>query len=410
MRVLNVNKYHYLRGGSEQYFFFVERGLRARGHDVVPFAMRHPDNLPSEYERYWPAEVDYFGGSLRARVAAGFKVLYSRDARLCVARLLDDHPADVAHLHLFQQQFSLAILPEIRRRGIPIVHTVHDLKPVCPAYRMLTHDGICERCLGGHFHRCVRHRCVKGSLAGSLVAAVEMYLAHLGGFYRHIDRFVAPSRFYARKLEEGGIPGGKIEVLPLACEVEQTAARYDDDGYALCAGRLSEEKGVATLLQAARIAGSKVPIKIAGTGPLEDSLRRQAADLGLEHVEFVGYQSGARLRELQAGAMFFVVPSEWYENAPVVIHEALSLGKPVVGSRIGGIPELVEDGENGLTFAMGDAAALAEALASLAADPGRRRRLGTAARRRAEARHSPAAHVERLLEIYAECRAGSRRA
>jgi len=403
VRVLNVNKFYYPRGGSEQYFFFVERELRRRGHEVVPFAMQHPDNLPSPFSDYFAEPVDYFSGGVAARARAALRVIYSRDARRRLARLLDATRPDVAHLHVFQQQLSHSILPELKRRGIPILYTAHDFKAVCPNYQLRTHDGFCERCLGGHFHHCTVHRCVKGSLPASLVATAEMYVARMKGWYDLVDRFHTPSRFHKDKLEAGGIRGDRITVLPLACDLQRFTPHGADDGYMVFAGRLVEEKGILTLLDAVQGLGRRPPLKILGTGPLDAVLRQRTAACGLRDVEFLGYQTGEVLRRLLAGAMFFVVPSEVYENTPVVIYEAMSLGKPVIGARIGGIPEMIVDGDTGLLVEPGDAAALGAAIERLASDAPLRQLMGRQARVRAEQVYAPDAHLDRLLELYAAC-------
>ena len=338
-----------------------------------------------------------------SRLRAGAKVIYSRDARRRLARLLDATRPDIAHLHLFQQQFSHAILPELKQHGIPIVNTVHDLKPVCPNYKMLTHDGLCERCVGGHFYHCTVHRCIKGSLAGSLLGSIEMYVARFAGYYELIDRFIATNHWYATKLAQGGIPAHKIVVEPYACDLQRFAPRYDDDGYVVFVGRLAEEKGVPTLLEAMRHVGSSAGLKIVGTGPLEVQLRECATAFGLRNVEFLGFQSGETLQALLAGAMCFVVPSEWYENSPLVIYEAMSLGKPVIGSRVGGIPELIVEDETGVTFEPGNAQTLAAALERLVTNPGLRHHLGRNARQRAETVYAPRRPHGRLLAIYESC-------
>jgi glycosyltransferase involved in cell wall biosynthesis len=403
MRIININKFHYARGGSEQYFFFLERALRRRGWEVIPFAMQHPQNRPTPFEVYFPKNVDYFAGSFLSRLVAATNVVYSAGVRRCLAHLLDDTNPSIAHVHLFQQQLSLAILPELAGRHIPIVHTVHDLKPICPNYKMLTHDGLCERCLGRRFYNCTLHRCVRGSVFGSLLATVEMYAAHFGGYLDLIDYFLTPSRWYGEKLVEGGIPAHKVRVLPLICDLDAYTPSYDDGGYFVFAGRLAEEKGVATLLKAMKRVGRQPLLKVAGTGPLEQQLKDEAARLGLHNVQFVGFRSGHELLSLLAGAMFVVVPSEWYENSPVAIYEAMALGKPVVASRIGGIPELIVEGETGFLFEAGNAEELAQQIARLADDPALRERLGREARHRGETIYAPATHMDRLLSIYADC-------
>ncbi|NOX81252.1 MAG: glycosyltransferase family 4 protein, partial [Deltaproteobacteria bacterium] len=177
--------------------------------------------------------------------------------------------------------------------------------------------------------------------------------------------------------------------------VDEYQPNYDNQGYAIFLGRLSQEKGVATLLQANRLSDSRLPLKIIGTGPLLGELSREYPE-----VEFMGYRSGQELKNLVANAAFVVVPSECYENCSMVVLEAMALGKPVIGSRIGGIPEQIEDGRTGFLFEMGNVKELARKIDILDSDAGLRKQLGHAARLKLEQKYSLAEHNRQLLKIY----------
>lgn len=404
LSILAVNKYHRLKGGAETIFFAEMEQLRERGHSVVPFSMKDDANLSTPFEPYFVDAVDYEKSGLADKIIASSKILYSWEARSKISSLLDGTSFDVAHLHNIYHQISPSILAPLRQRKIPIVLTVHDLKLVCGNYKMYINGHVCERCKGGkHFHLLL-NRCTKGSLAGSLVNTVEMYLHDLLGFYRQVDVFIAVSHFYRDKLIEFGVEPDKIVVLPSFVDTRQYEVAESVGDYALYFGRLSEEKGVDTFIDAAQH-NPHIPHWIVGTGPEEELLKARMSSLGLANVTFLGFQTGAALKKLVREALTIVVPSRWYENSPLTVLEAYASGRPVVGADIGGIPELVGDDESGLLFRSGNAQDLADQIAFLAADPARATAMGLRGRERIQTHFSEEVHIARLLEIYRQAKA-----
>ena len=309
---------------------------------------------------------------------------------------------NLAHVHLIAHQLSPSILPLLRDEGIPVVHTAHEYKLVCPAYHLyIHHEGeICERCLGGAYRHIITHRCLKNSLAASTLAGVSQYLHRWSGIYENnIDLFIAPSQFLAGKLSEGGIPAEQIRYLHNALDLSEYEPDFTPGDYAVFLGRLQPEKGVRTLLEAMRNVPSG-KLKIVGEGEDAGTLKAYAATHGLENVEFMGYRTGDELRALMRGAAFLVLPSEWYENCPMVTLEAYAYGKPVVASRIGGIPESIDEGETGLLYEPGDAAQLAERMNTLFADRAKMEAMGRAGRRKVERYGED--HYGDLMAIYEE--------
>jgi glycosyltransferase involved in cell wall biosynthesis len=288
---------------------------------------------------------------------------------------------------------------------VPVVQTVHDWKLLCPTYLMLCHGEVCERCAGGNVAHCVIHRCNRGSLLRSAVSAVESAAAGARDAYRPVRRFLCPSRFLLTKLRERGIAAERLVHLPLFVDPARLALGTDAPNrggeFALYVGRLSPEKGVRTLAAAARRA-PHVPLKIAGEGPLAAELARERERGGLDHVELLGALAGDALIALWRSARFTVVPSECYENSPLVVLESFALGKPVIGSRLGGVLELVgEDGAAGRLVPPRDPEALAAAMAALWADRDAAMAMGEAGRARVAARHTPEAHWAGLSAAYA---------
>jgi len=404
--VLNVNKFHYLRGGSERYYFDLEAILAERGHRVLSFSMTHARNRPSPQAAHFVPEVSWGGegGALRA-LRGGLSVIHSRAAATRIDRLLDAERVDVAHLHNIAHQLSPSVLGPLRRRGIPVVQTLHDYKLICPNYRLFTEGAPCERCRGGRYWNAFLHGCGRGAAAGSLLLAIESSVHRAAGDYqRGVDLFLAPSRFLLDKAVAFGVPRERLRHVPypiaIAPEGEWGAAAPRGDFF-LYAGRLAPEKGIRTLLLAAERLPD-VALHIAGDGELREEVAARAARL--PRVTLHGHLAQDEVARLQREALAVVVPSEWYENLPLAIIEAFAAGKPAVAAAIGGIPELVRDGETGLLFPPGDAAALARVLARAAGDREALAAMGARARDAARAGHDPGDHYRVLLASYAEAR------
>jgi glycosyltransferase involved in cell wall biosynthesis len=396
--LLSINNYYYPRGGAEVVFFRHNGMLHDAGWDVVPFAMNHRMNVGgSRTEFVSELEYGHESDGLATTIRKGIKSVYSFEARSKLARLIDRAGPDLCHAHNIYHHLSPSILGLVRARGIPLVMTLHDLKLACPAYTMLTHDGICERCKDGRLYQVVTHRCMKGSLALSALVMLESYLhLMLGSYVRNVDRFVVPSRFYLRKLVEWGFPAERFEYVPNFVATTSFEACYAPGRRFVYFGRLTPEKGVATLLRAA--AEAQVGVDIIGTGQQERELRELAAG---QDVRFLGYLTGTKLSAAVSAARAVVAPSEWYENAPLAVLEGAALGKPLIVARIGGLPELVADGESGWSFESGSVAELATTLRRVAELPDADvAAAGMAARRRVEDEFSPTRYLERIRDVY----------
>jgi len=400
--LLTINNYYYHRGGAEAIFFAHNRMFEELGWKVASFAMKHPLNLDTPWSKYFVEEIEFGENySLGEKLARIPKVIYSLEARRKLGKLLDALRPDVCHAHNIYHHISPSILGLLQRRGIPTVVTLHDLKIACPQYQMLAPDGICERCRGGRLHNVVKHRCIKGSAWLSSVVMAEAVLHRLLGSYRRcVDIFVVPSRFYIEKFLEWGMPGTKFRHIPNFVDVERFEPRYAPGKQFVYFGRVSREKGLATLIRSA--AAAHCPLLVAGTGPALEEMRTLTTSLDAP-VKFVGHLGGPELHELIRGARAIVLPSEWYENAPVSVLEAYALGKPVIGARIGGIPEQIREGETGLTFTSGNEDSLVAALRSVVERPDAQvQEMGRRGRDWVEKEFTAAVYRERMLQAYRE--------
>ena len=410
MRVLMVQTFYYYRGGDSTYMLSLSKLLEEKGHEVVPFAMQHPQNLPSPYARFFVSEVD-FPGLLRASSpAAVWKVatrsIYNGEARRKIAALADEVKPDIAHFHNIHAHLTTSIVAPLRKRGIPIVWTLHDYRLICPNTSLLSRGEICERCIPNRFYEAMLQRCKKGSLAASFIAMLTTLYERLERIPTRIDRFVTPSEFLRSKLIEGGFGPGRIACVPNFVDLALYAGRPERD-YFCYLGRLSHEKGLDILIRAvAKLETGR--LLIVGDGPEADDLKALALELGTSRVEFAGYRSGEELKRILAESQFLVLPSRWYENLPFAVMEAFASSKAVVASRIGGIPEMVDDGVNGLLFPPGDVEALAACLRRMLGDRGAREEMGRRGREKAERLYGRERHYERIEGIYREVIAAKR--
>ena len=402
MKILVVNKFYWGKGGSERVMFDLSRGYQARGHEVAPFAMASDRNDPTAWSRHFAPESDWDGVGPLAKLGLAGRVIWSPAAARSLQGVLREFRPDVAHVHNFHHQLSPSILAELARAGVPVVHTLHDYKVVCPNYLLYTEGAVCERCGGGRFAAAVRHRCVRDSRAASFVAAVESAWHRARRTVESgVATFVSPSRFLAAKVTELGFRGGPVRVVPNGVEASRFEPATVPGERFLYAGRLSREKGIATLL-AAVARQPAVRLDVAGDGPEAAAARASAESTAPGRVRFLGHLEPRELGERMRAARAVVVPSEWYENAPMAVLEAAACGVPVVGARIGGIPELVRDADTGLLHRPGDADDLGEKLARLAREPETAARLGRSARRLVEDELSLDRQIRTMLGILGE--------
>lgn len=362
--LLSINNYYYHRGGAEAIFLEHNKLFEKYRWRVVPFCMKHPENVKTPWEKYFASEIE-FGNhySLAQKFLFATKVIYSLEARNKIEELLKNIRVDICHCHNIYHHLSPSILPKIKSYGIPVVMTLHDLKLACPNYQMMTHGAICERCRGKKYYNVLIHRCIKNSFPLSALIMAESYIHHFFNIYEnYVDKFIVPSLFFKHKLNKWGLNINKMVHIPNFIDVEQYIPDFNHGKKFLYFGRLSREKGLMTLIKAAKLAN--VTIMIAGTGPERSNLENLANQIGAQ-VEFLGFLCGNRLKNTIKSCRASILPSVVYENAPLSIMESYALGKPVIGAQIGGIPELIKEKETGMTFQSGSIEQLAETLKTL---------------------------------------------
>lgn len=399
MRILICNKFMYPRGGDCNVALATARMLRAEGHEVRLFAMQYPDNLDVPDASGYVSRVDFSAG-LVSKLKAVRRMLGKGDIRASFRRVMEEFRPDVVHLHNIHSYLSPVIGEIAASAGVRTVWTLHDYKPVCPAYSCRRPDGSnCEECFGGNLH-VVEHRCMKGSRAASLMAHLEARRWHRARLERFCPAFICPSAFMASCMERGGFGRERLHVLPNFVDSDKITSEVSPlpGDYFCYIGRLSAEKGVETLLKAARTAG--VRLVVTGDGPLRRKLEETYGSDG--NIRFTGRLDGPGVIRILNGARASVMPSECYENNPLGVIESLCAGVPVIGADIAGIPELIATDSaagkrcGGVLFPSGDASALARILSEFDPSDYDRRTIAADARRR----FAWKTHYRALMEIY----------
>ncbi len=370
MKVLIINKFLFQNGGSETYVFEVGRQLQKEGHEVQYFGMEHPDRIDGNRVNAYTPNMDFHTGKL-GRILYPFQIIYSKTARQKLRCVLEDFSPDVVHLNNFNFQLTPSIVYEIKKyekdakRRVKILYTAHDTQLVCPNHlmRIPATGELCQRCLERGFFECVRNSCIHNSKLKSFCAYLEAELYKRLQTYRYIDCIICPSHFLEEQLLTRSEFSGKTKVLhnfiSFDNSLEGKALPLKD--YVLYFGRFSEEKGIGTLL---KVCGSlsQIPFVFAGSGPMEQKVNE------VMNIKNVGFKKGEELSSLIRGAKFSIIPSECYENCPFSVMESIALGTPVIGSSIGGIPELIEEGKTGELFPAGNAEKLKKKVESLWTD------------------------------------------
>lgn len=406
MRVLIVHPFHYLRGGVERCALDESRWLAAAGHEVGHLAIRDARNLSSPTAEFFAPHAEFgAGASLATQLSQLPRAIWSRPAAAAAERLIAHWRPDVAHVHAPSRYLTPSVLRPLERAGVPTVMTLHDFKPWCTNRTLFARGEPCTRCRGGRHWHAAAVGCVQDSRLKSAFGAIEAYQHDAIHAYRSIHSWIAPSTFVRDMAVELGLDATRVRVIPHGLESttpETAGVAATPAPVVLYAGRLSLEKGVR-LLPAIALRIAPATLRVAGDGPLASWLAEQAR--ALPNLELAGHLSSEALAATMRAAAAVIVPSLSYETFCFAVAEAQLAARPVVASRIGAIPELVEHEASGLLAAAGDAPAFADAATRAITDPSARR-WAAEGRRRVLERTDPARHLARLLECFAE--AGAR--
>lgn len=349
-----VNKFLYPNGGSETYIFKLGDYLKQQGHEVEYFGMEHEGRCVGNRINAYTGDMDFHGGSKISKLTYPLKTIYSSEARKKIRLVLDDFKPDVVHLNNFNYQLTPSVILEIvkwrkqQKRQCRIVFTAHDYQLICPNH-MLNNPNTrenCEKCLKGKFINCMKGKCVHGSMAKSAIGMIESYYWNINKVYSNIDTIICCSNFLKTKFDTNSLFSRKTVVIHnFVDKVKWKNTKRED--YVLYFGRFSKEKGISTLTEVCTLL-PEIQFVFAGTGPLEEKINE------ISNIKNVGFQKGETLEQLIRKARFSVYPSEWYENCPFSVMESQMYGTPVLGTNIGGIPELIDTGRTGELFESGN--------------------------------------------------------
>jgi len=381
-KILFIHNSYQQAGGEDNVVEAEVNLLRSHGHDVQLWSVDNKD-LP---------------GGLNGKIKTALSTSYSSTNQMIARGKIRSFKPDVVHVHNFFPQISPSVYDACLDEGVPVVQTLHNYRLICPGAMLMRQGKICEQCVSGSPYQAAWHGCYRGSRLGSLVVAhmVAQHRRH-GTWQRKVNRFIALTEFAKSKFVEAGFPADKIAVKanfvddPLHASTRPNTTPPD---FALYVGRISEEKGIKTLLRAWSTMDDQTWLKVAGAGPLEALLP------GKNNIAALGRQHPDEISRLMRQAAFLVLPSEWYEGFPLVLVEAFAHGLPVIASRLGSMDDIIRDGENGLLFAPGDAADLAGKAKWLLENPQQTQRLGENARRTFLANYTAERNYAQLMMIY----------
>jgi len=419
MKILVLNYRYFLSGGPERYMFGIEKLLEERGHKVIPFAINYARNRETPYSRYFasapvaPGHVFFkdAGLSFVQKLKLMGKATYNFEAKHKVKEAIREQGVDLGYAIQIVNLLYPSVIDACYEMGVPVVCRLSDYQMVCPSYKLFRDGKICEDCIHGRYYRGFLHRCLKGSFAVSGARVFAMYLHRARRTRKKVAAYVTPSKILREKMIEGGFDPAKLFHVPTFADSPAIQPEFALGDYVLYVGRIEPNKGVRVLIEAFSLLDGARPTRLVVAGysvwDEEEKLRAEVEKRGLRNVEFVGWKNGEELAQLYRSARFVVAPTLWYENLPNVVLEAMCYGKPVVGSDLGGVTEVIDDGRDGLLFEPGNSEELRSKMEQLIDDDSLVRKLGMAARKKMETEFSPEQHCSRLLAIFDRVRGGN---
>jgi glycosyltransferase involved in cell wall biosynthesis len=340
MRILEINKFNHVRGGADKHFLDLVKLLQSKGEEVAVFSMYHPENRESQWSKYFVSRVDYEKGSFFNKLKGVWRVFWSFEARRKISALLDEFQPDIVHIHNIYHQISPSILPEIKKRQIPVAMTVHDWKLICPNYLLNCEEPYCRKCVSGKYWHCLAKRCVKKSYLKSLLGALEVsFHRWLKIYEKNIDLFLAPSQFVKDILIQAHFPAEKIKVLPHFAHRRGLTSTKGREGYAVYFGRVSKEKNVDELIEIFK----DLPTQLVLAGNKDSDFEVP----NYPNIKYVGFKRASELEKIIQNSKFVVSASRLPETFGLIALEAIENNKPFLGYKVGAYPEIIKNNENG---------------------------------------------------------------
>lgn len=347
MKVLLVNKFLYPKGGAETYLIKLGEYFQKNGHEVQYFGIENKKNILKNNWDLYTKEYDLSKNSFK-NIINVFSLIYSINAKEKMYKLLKLYNPDLIILNNIEYYLTPSIILAIKKyknkhRNIKLFYVAHDYQLICPSHGLFDSNiNICEKCLDGNYWNCYKTKCLKKSRLKSLIGTLDSIYWHKRKIYKNVDKIICPSKFLKNKLDTQN--EFKNKTIAIHNFVDKTKyKKYKKEDYIIYFGKLCKEKGTETLL---KVVAQLPNIKFifAGYGQLENEVSKY------KNIKFVGFKSGEELIELISKAKLSIYPSEWYENCPFSVIESQMYGTPVIGSNMGGIPELIDIGKTGEIF------------------------------------------------------------
>ncbi|MBC8062652.1 MAG: glycosyltransferase family 4 protein [Clostridiaceae bacterium] len=409
-KILLINYRYFVSGGPEKYMFNIKKVFEQRGHSVVPFSVTSDKNIETEYKKYFVKPIGgqnavYFN-EYKKTPQTVFKMLsrsfYSPEVKRALEYEIDMEKPDAIYILHHINKLSPSVIRAAKNSGKKVVVRLSDFFLMCPRFDFLREGNVCENCLQGSLVNAIHYNCVQNSKVASIIRVMSMQFHRIIKIYDLVDYFVAPSAFLRLKLIEFGFDEKKVIHIPTFIDTSKIDAKYAHDSYILYLGRLNKEKGVEYAIKAMKyIEDKSLILKVVGEasdGEMEN-IQNIITSNNLNNVELLGFKSGKDLDLLISNAKFLVVPSIWYDNMPNVLLEAFAHGKPAIASNFGSLPEVVDDGINGLLFEPKNALDLADKINLLNSNSELIIEYGKNAREKAEKYYNSDLHYKKLSEV-----------
>ena len=408
MRILLVNYRYFISGGPEKYMFNIKKMLEDNGHEVIPFSIHSNKNVETKYSKYFVEPIGSRNATYFDEVKKTPKSIwqmltrsvYSVEVEKAIKKEIRDVKPDLVYIIHFVNKLSPSVICGAKKMGIPVVLRLSDYFLLCPRFDFMYNKKPCEECLTKGYMSCIKKKCVKGSLFASVIRVFSMKVHSIMKIYRNVDAFITPSEFLRKKLIENGFEEKKIVCIPTFTASKSEIGEQKIGGYGLYFGRITEEKGVDTVVKAYEMMPNR-KVKIMGDDTTEEAvkLKNYIKQKNIKNIEFVGFKSGEELEKIIKDARFVLIPSIWYDNLPNTALEAFQYSKPVIASNIGSLPELVIDGVNGYLFEPSNVKELCRKV-TLLDDDTVVQKMGIASRKRLEDRFSPSTHYKNLMKVF----------
>ena len=408
MRILLVNYRYFISGGPEKYMFNIKKMLEDNGHEVIPFSIHSNKNVQTKYSKYFVEpiggrDVTYFDEVKKTPKSVWqmlTRSIYSVEVEKAIKKEIRDTQPDLVYIIHFVNKLSPSVITGAKKMGLPVVLRLSDYFLLCPRFDFMYQKRICEDCLTKGNRSCIKKRCVKESLFASVVRVFSMKFHNFIHVYQDVDAFITPSEFLKKKLVTNGFDASKITCIPTFTTSKSEIGKLQVGDYGLYFGRITEEKGVETVIKAyEKLPDHKVKIMVDDTTEEAIRLKEYVKRHKMKNVEFLGFKSGSQLENVIKDSRFTIIPSIWYDNLPNTALESFQYSKPVIASNIGSLPELVVDEMNGFLFEAGNHDDLIKAIKKLD-DNENIMKMGAASRKRLEMKFAPQSHYEALMKVF----------